>query len=83
MAPRYTVVRDSASSTTASPEADASLLDRDPTARSYTLGGDVLGIRPGQLLQVRDEAGDVFVRVGPVRFDLAPEAFTATVWQAP
>lgn len=67
----------------ASPEADVSLVGRDPAQRQYTLGGDVLALRPGQLLQLRDEGADVFVRVGPVRLDLEPDAFTATVWQAP
>lgn len=65
------------------PEADVTLVGTDPRERSYTLGGDILGIRPGQLLQVRDEAADVFVRVGPVRLDVEGAAFTATVWRAP
>lgn len=67
----------------AAPEADVTLLDSDPRERHYTLGGDVLGIRPGQLLQVRDEAADVFVRCGAVRLVVEPDAFTATVWTAP
>lgn len=67
----------------ASPEADVTLLEHDPRERRYVLGGDVLAIRPGQLLQVRDEAADVFVRCGPVRLIVEPDAFTATVWTAP
>lgn len=63
--------------------ADVTLIDRDPSQRRWVLGGDVLSLSPGTLLQVRDDAADVFVRVGPVRLDLAPDAFTATVWQAP
>lgn len=62
---------------------DVTLIDRDPSQRRWVLGGDVLSLSPGTLLQVRDDAADVFVRVGPVRLDLAPDAFTATVWQAP
>ena len=65
------------------PEADVTLVDTDPRERRYTLGGDVLAIRPGQLLQVRDEAADVFVRVGPVRLEIEGIGFTATVWRAP
>jgi len=67
----------------AAPEADVTLVERDPSQRRWVLGGDVLSLRPGTLLQVRDDAADAFVRVGPVRLDLAPDAFTATVWQAP
>ena len=67
----------------ASPEADITLLEHDPRERRYTLGGEVLGVRPGQLLQVRDEGADVFVRVGPVRLEVEPDHFTATVWSAP
>lgn len=63
--------------------ADVTLVERDPSQRRWVLGGDVLSLSPGTLLQVRDDAADVFVRVGPVRLDLAPDAFTATVWQAP
>lgn len=65
------------------PEADVTLVDTDPRERSYALGGDVLGIRPGQLLQVQDEASAVFVRCGAVRLEVEPDAFTATVWRAP
>ena len=65
------------------PEADVTLLDSDPRERRYSLGGDVLGIRPGTLLQVQDEASAVFVRCGAVRLDVEPGAFTATVWRAP
>lgn len=65
------------------PDADLSLIDRDPSQRRYTLGGDVVGLRPGTLLQLRDDAGDVFVRLGALRLDLEPNAFTATVWAAP
>ena len=43
----------------------------------------MLGIRPGTLLQVQDEASAVFVRCGAVRLDVEPGAFTATVWRAP
>ena len=67
----------------AAEEASITLVRRDPTQRQYLLGGDVLALRPGQLLQLRDEGADVFVRVGPVRLDLEPDAFTATVWSAP
>lgn len=63
--------------------ADVTLVDRDPSQRRWVLGGDVISLSPGTLLQVRDDTADVFVRVGPVRLDLAPDAFTATVWQAP
>lgn len=63
--------------------ADFALIDRDPSQRRWTLGGDVLGVRPGQLLQVRDEAGDVFVRCGDVRLTVESDAFTAAVWSAP
>lgn len=62
---------------------DLTLIERDPSQRRWTLGGDVLAITPGTLLQVRDEGSDTFVRVGPVRLDIEPDAFTATVWQAP
>ena len=65
------------------PEADVTLLDSDPRERRYSLGGDVLGIRPGTLLQVQDEASATFVRCGNVRLDVEPGAFTATVWRAP
>lgn len=64
-------------------DADVTLIEREPTQRRWTLGGDVLAITPGTLLQVRDEASDTFLRVGTVRLDLAPDAFTATVHQAP
>jgi len=67
----------------ASPEASLSLLDSNAQQRRYILGGDVLAIRPGQLLQVRDEAADVFVRCGAVTLDVEPDHFTATVWVAP
>lgn len=67
----------------ASPEASLSLLDSNAQQRRYILGGDVLAIRPGQLLQVRDEAADVFVRCGAVVLDVEPDHFTATVWVAP
>lgn len=67
----------------AASEASITLVARDPSQRRYTLGGDVLALRPGQLLQLRDEGADVFVRLGPVRLDLEPDAFTATVWSAP
>ena len=67
----------------ASPEADVTLLDSDPRERRYVLGGDVLGLRPGQLLQMQDEAAAVFVRCGAVRLEVEPDAFTATVWRAP
>lgn len=67
----------------AGPDIDVTLVERDPSQRRWTLGGDVLSLAPGTLLQVRDEASDTFLRVGPVRLDLAPDAFTATAWQAP
>ncbi len=62
---------------------DVTLIDRDPSQRRWALGGDVLSLHPGTLLQVRDDATDTFVRVGPVRLDIEPAAFTATIWQAP
>lgn len=62
---------------------DVTLVESDPRERRYTLGGDVLGLRPGTLAQLRDEAGDVFVRVGAVRLEVEAGAFTATAWKAP
>jgi hypothetical protein len=62
--------------------ADWALLDRDPVRGSYTLGGDTLALVPGQLVSVRDESGDVFVRAGDVRHVIEPETITTTLWQA-
>lgn len=59
---------------------DVTLLDRDPRGGIYTLSGDTLTITPGTLLQVRDETGAVFVRVGDVRHVVEPERITTTVW---
>ena len=61
---------------------DLTLLESDPRERRYRFGGDVLGLRPGTLLQFRDEAADVFLRLGTVRLDVEAHEFTATVWQA-
>lgn len=61
--------------------ADWTLLDRDPVRGIYTLGGDALALVPGQLVSVRDESGDVFVRAGDVRHVIEPETITTTLWQ--
>lgn len=65
------------------PAADVTVLDTDPRERRFTLGGDVLGLRPGQLVQVQDEAAATFVRCGAVRLVVEADGFTATVWRAP
>lgn len=61
--------------------ADWTLLDRDPVRGLYTLGGDTLALAPGELVPVRDEPGDVFVRAGDVRHVIEPETITTTLWQ--
>ena len=61
---------------------DATLIERDPLLDTYTLGGESLALAPGQLVPVRDEAGDVFVRAGTVRHEIEPDRYTTTVWSA-
>ena len=61
---------------------DTTLLERDPLLDTYTLGGESLSLAPGQLVPVRDEAGDVFVRAGYVRHEIAPDRYTTTLWSA-
>jgi hypothetical protein len=61
---------------------DVTLLERDPMLDTYTLGGESLSLAPGQLVPVRDEAGDVFVRAGDVRHEIEPDRTTTTVWSA-
>lgn len=61
---------------------ELTLLDRNTRGGIYTLSGDTLSLAPGVRLQVRDEAGDVFVDVGDVRHTIEPERITTTVWQA-
>lgn len=63
--------------------ADVTLVERDPTQRRWVLGGDILGLRPGTRFQIPVEGDEIAVRLGALRLDLAPDAFTATIWQAP
>lgn len=62
------------------PDVDLSLLARDPRHGLYALGGDVLALRPGTVVAVRDEAGDTFVRAQAIRVEVDATNLTAVVF---
>ncbi len=62
------------------PDVDLSMLARDPRQGFYTLGGDVLALRPGTVVAVRDEAGDTFVRAQAIRVEIDATHLTAVVF---